>query len=59
MTITALESPRASITMLARHFGFDAVESGGRIRFAMRELGAGGDPRPRRARRPGPMRAPT
>jgi len=38
-TITALESPRASITMLARHFGFDAVESGGRIRFAMRELG--------------------
>lgn len=34
--ITALESPRTSITMLARHFGFDAVESGGRIRFVMR-----------------------
>jgi hypothetical protein len=38
-TITALESPRASITALARHFGFDAVESGGRIRFMMRERG--------------------
>jgi hypothetical protein len=37
--ITALESPRASITTLARHFGFDAVETGGRIRFAMRERG--------------------
>ena len=24
--ISALESPRTSITMLARHFGFDAVE---------------------------------
>ncbi|MDP5308429.1 baseplate multidomain protein megatron [Paracoccus spongiarum] len=34
--ITALESPRASITMLARHFGFDAVESEGLIRFVMR-----------------------
>ena len=34
--ISALESPRTSITMLARHFGFDAVESEGRIRFVMR-----------------------
>src|SRR5690606_34308428 len=34
--ITALESPRSSITTLARHFGFDAVESGGLIRFKMR-----------------------
>ncbi|HDP88549.1 MAG TPA: hypothetical protein ENN42_01090, partial [Thioalkalivibrio sp.] len=34
--ITALESPRASITTLARHFGFDAVETGGVIRFVMR-----------------------
>lgn len=34
--ITALESPRASITTLARHFGFDAVESQGVIRFMMR-----------------------
>ncbi|MGR3420837.1 MAG: baseplate multidomain protein megatron [Paracoccus sp. (in: a-proteobacteria)] len=34
--ITALESPRASITTLARHFGFDAVESEGVIRFIMR-----------------------
>ncbi|MCC5963609.1 MAG: glycoside hydrolase/phage tail family protein, partial [Rhodobacteraceae bacterium] len=34
--IGALESPRASITTLARHFGFDAVETGGVIRFAMR-----------------------
>ena len=35
-TTTALESPRASISMLARHFGFDAVESEGVIRFLMR-----------------------
>ena len=34
--ISALESPRASISTLARHFGFDAVESGGVIRFATR-----------------------
>ena len=34
--ISALESPRASITTLARHFGFDAVESEGVIRFVMR-----------------------
>jgi len=34
--IGALESPRASITTLARHFGFDALESGGMIRFVMR-----------------------
>jgi hypothetical protein len=34
--IGALESPRASITTLARHFGFDAVETGGVIRFVMR-----------------------
>ncbi len=34
--ITALESPRASITTLSRHFGFDAVETEGIIRFVMR-----------------------
>ncbi|PIE14921.1 MAG: hypothetical protein CSA70_00770 [Rhodobacterales bacterium] len=38
--ITALESPRASITTLARHFGFDAVEAEGMIRFVMRGQGA-------------------
>ncbi|OYU37574.1 MAG: hypothetical protein CFE33_20290 [Pseudorhodobacter sp. PARRP1] len=37
--ITALESPRASISMLAQHFGFDAVEREGRIRFIMRGNG--------------------
>ena len=35
--ITALESPRASISTLARHFGFDAVETEGLIRFVMRD----------------------
>ena len=34
--ITALESPRTSISALARHFGFDAIETGGMIRFVMR-----------------------
>jgi hypothetical protein len=34
--VTALESPRASITTLSRHFGFDAVETEGVIRFVMR-----------------------
>ncbi|MGX1005362.1 hypothetical protein ACSSV6_003953 [Roseovarius sp. MBR-38] len=34
--ITALEAPRASIGTLARQFGFDAVESEGRIKFLMR-----------------------
>jgi hypothetical protein len=34
--ISALEAPRASISSLARHFGFDAVESEGRIQFLMR-----------------------
>ncbi len=34
--ITALESPRATVTTLARHFGFDAIESEGVIRFVMR-----------------------
>jgi hypothetical protein len=34
--ITAIESPRASIEALARLFGFDAVETGGRIVFRMR-----------------------
>lgn len=34
--ISALEAPRASISTLARHFGFDAVESEGRICFLMR-----------------------
>ena len=38
--ITALESPRASITTLSRHFGFDAVETEGLIRFVMRGRGA-------------------
>ena len=37
--ITALESPRSSITTLSRHFGFDAVESEGVIRFVMRGRG--------------------
>jgi hypothetical protein len=37
--ITALESPRASIATLARHFGFDAVETGGVLRFTMRGRG--------------------
>ncbi len=35
-TVAALESPRASIAVLARHFCFDAVESGGRIVFRAR-----------------------
>ncbi|MGB3537928.1 MAG: glycoside hydrolase TIM-barrel-like domain-containing protein, partial [Mesorhizobium sp.] len=35
-TIGALESPRASCAALARHFGFDAFESEGRIVFRMR-----------------------
>lgn len=34
--INALEAPRTSITGLARHFGFDALESEGVIRFVMR-----------------------
>jgi len=34
--IGALESPRASITTLSRHFGFDAVETEGMIQFVMR-----------------------
>lgn len=34
--IGALESPRSSITTLSRHFGFDAVETEGVIRFVMR-----------------------
>ncbi|MEC3860140.1 glycoside hydrolase TIM-barrel-like domain-containing protein [Mesobacterium sp. TK19101] len=36
LVIPAIESPRATISMLARHFGFDAVESEGTIRFRMR-----------------------
>ena len=39
--IAALEAPRASISTLARHFGFDAVESEGRIKFLMRGRIAG------------------
>ena len=35
--ISALESPRASIAPLARHFGFDAIESEGRVRFQPRD----------------------
>ncbi|WP_108485417.1 baseplate multidomain protein megatron [Oceaniglobus ichthyenteri] len=38
--IGALESPRASITTLSRHFGFDAVETEGVIRFVMRGRGS-------------------
>ena len=34
--VIALESPRASITTLARDFGFDAVETEGVIRLVMR-----------------------
>ena len=34
--VSALESPRASIATLARHFGFDAIETGGRIVFRAR-----------------------
>ncbi len=34
--ITALEAPRSSISTLARHFGFDAIETEGMIRFVMR-----------------------
>lgn len=37
--VTALESPRAPIAILARHFGFDAVESGGVIRLVLRGQG--------------------
>ena len=36
LVIPAIESPRATISMLARHFGFDAVESEGVLRFVMR-----------------------
>ena len=39
--ISALEAPRASISALARHFGFDAIETEGRIRFVMRGQIAG------------------
>lgn len=39
--ISALEAPRTSISTLARHFGFDAVESEGRIKFLMRGRIAG------------------
>ncbi|SDR39823.1 glycoside hydrolase TIM-barrel-like domain-containing protein [Pseudovibrio sp. Tun.PSC04-5.I4] len=38
--ISALQSPRASIAVLARHFGFDAVESEGILHFKMRGRGA-------------------
>lgn len=34
--INSIESPRSSIAMLARHFGFDACESGGVMRFVSR-----------------------
>ncbi|GEK67861.1 hypothetical protein PDE01_13810 [Paracoccus denitrificans] len=34
--ITSIESPKSSIAMLARHFGFDACETGGLIRFVSR-----------------------
>jgi hypothetical protein len=34
--ITGIESPRTSIAMLARHFGFDACESEGVLRFVSR-----------------------
>ncbi|KZL21968.1 glycoside hydrolase TIM-barrel-like domain-containing protein [Pseudovibrio sp. Ad37] len=38
--ISALQSPRASIAVLARHFGFDAVESEGILHFKVRGRGA-------------------
>lgn len=38
VVVGALESPRASIETLARLYGFDAVESGGVIRFVPRGL---------------------
>ncbi|MFQ8433712.1 glycoside hydrolase TIM-barrel-like domain-containing protein [Amaricoccus sp. W119] len=34
--ITGIESPRTSIAMLARHFGFDACETKGVLRFVSR-----------------------
>lgn len=37
--VSAIESPRASIETLARHFGVDAVESAGVLRFRPRESG--------------------
>jgi len=37
--IGAIEAPRASIAILQRHFGFDAIESQGRLRFVMRGAG--------------------
>ena len=36
LVIPAIESPRTTICMLARHFAFDAVESEGVLRFRMR-----------------------
>jgi hypothetical protein len=36
LVVPAIESPRTTISMLARHFAFDAVESEGVIRFVMR-----------------------
>jgi len=39
--ITALESPRSSISTLARHFGFDAIETEGMIRFVIRGRASG------------------
>lgn len=36
MVTTSIDAPRSPIMMLARHFGFDACETEGRIRFALR-----------------------
>lgn len=36
--VSTLESPRGSIEPLARYFGFDAVETGGTLRFVPRGL---------------------
>ncbi len=36
LVVAGLESPRTTIAMLGRHFGFDACESEGVIRFVMR-----------------------
>ena len=36
LSSATIDSPRAQIDMLARHFGFDATESGGMIVFTMR-----------------------
>ncbi|WP_028714363.1 glycoside hydrolase TIM-barrel-like domain-containing protein [Paracoccus sp. J55] len=41
--IGSVESPKTSIAMLARHFGFDACESGGSVRFVSRGQAPAGE----------------